>query len=401
VKRFAFAVLVLAVAVQPLVARGGGTRAAGAPQAQWQVLPMKHNPGEWFRELGWASGRVWFGVQVNLPYTGANCSGCMTPAGQIWSAKVSGGKLTSFVSSRVTEDQLGQSLLVGSSLEVANTIAALQPSGAVGPWQPVPGDPAQLANQQVKGSGAGVGELWGAATVGSQTVWAVAGAGMFAACCTDAGIASNLNSTIGSLANWRAFSTHIGADAQGRLWIAWSETIHPLSPILTLHLVQLDSATLKPVSATTVGPAYNGGGGGSRPGNDFTLICTDRCRLVFTRTDGVYIWGGDGPATRLLPSQRGHAGIIAADSVGGSLEVASQSGSPDYAWHVSLNKGKERGGAVRPVAVTGVPEVPVQPSGVLAASEFRAVLTPVGTVVFAAYPLDGRNELPIRATVLH
>src|SRR5205823_186716 len=76
--------LLTVVAVLAAVA---ATQAPAATNAtpRWHVLPFAPGQGQWFSVLGSASGRVWFNVEGATGFT-------------VWSARVRGGALTSFVS---------------------------------------------------------------------------------------------------------------------------------------------------------------------------------------------------------------------------------------------------------------------------------------------------------------
>jgi len=365
-----------------------GAASSSAGQPKWKPIPVRHAAagGGWFQAYGWASGRVWFGVGDAQDV--------------IWSAKVQGGTLTSFVSTPSTDEQVGQSTLIGSSLVDGDAAAPLLASGKVGPAAPIPGNPAQTAHDQLSAPfgltvRAGV-------TIGSRTIWAVAGTGVLAACCTDSGQASDLSSILvtGRQINPQFF-VRIGVDAHGRLWLAWSEYAKP--PLVTLHIAQLDPATLKALSSKNYsGPAVHGGGAGSQLGDDFTLACVDSCRLVFGmfRRPGIFSWGGDAAPTKVAPAS-GNTFLLAAGAAGDKLVLAFAKGSPDYGWQLSTSEASPTGAGFHVVATSAVPQAKPHPNEVWNAAELRGTLTPSGFVLLAGYPLSGRTLQSLEATVLH
>ena len=389
----------LATVTAAAVAAAGGATAA-APQ--WQVLPVKHAAaaGQWFRALGWASGRVWFVVGTEVPDKSSGCANCVKLAGQIWSARIQAGRLTSFVSSTVSDDVAGQSFMNGASLvlpERPTTAASLLVNGRLGAWAPIPNDPEQVASQLPGGRGAGT--VQAVATVGGRTVWAIAGGTTLSACCTEAGEATDLGSLLTNRLKLNAGSVRLGVDAHQRLWLAWTE--RQQGPFVTLHLAQLDAGTLTSRSPRSYGPAWQSSGGGSQGDDDFTLACADTCRLVFADPTGILSWGGDGPPTRLLAQDKQRSiHVLAAASRGQGLALASFKGSTDYGWRLSLARGDSRGRRLQTVTSTDVPKATPHPNESYNAYELRAIFAPSGVVTLAAYPRSGLVVQPIRSAVL-
>jgi hypothetical protein len=316
----------------------------------------------------------------------------------IWSARVQNGTLTSFVSTHSTDEQVGQSALVGSSLVDGDAAAPLLPNGKVGPAAPIPGNPAQTTHDQLSAP-FGLSVRDGVA-IGSRTIWAVDGTGLLAACCTDSGQASDLSSILVNGKEFDQFGVKMGVDAHGRLWLAWSE--YAKQPLVTLHIAQLDPTTLKALSSKTYsGPAVHGAGGGSQLGEDFTLACADSCRLVFGmfRRPGIFSWGGDAAPTKVAPAAA-NTFLLAAGSAGHKLAFAFAKGSPDYGWQLSTSEAAATGGGFHVVATTAVPQSKPHPNEIWNAAELRALLTPSGFVLLAGYPISGRTLQPLQATVL-
>jgi hypothetical protein len=376
------------------MASGGG---AAPAQPQWQVLPLKTQPSEFLRMLGWASGRVWFAISTDVTNPS---TGFAKPGGQVWSARIQAGRLTSLVRSPVSYDVVAQSWLNGSSLVApgkASTVAPLLASGRVGAWTPIPGNPEQLA-RQLPGSH-DIGIVQSAASVGGRTVWAIGSGSTLDACCTESGAATDLTSFTNRL-KFNLYSVRLGVDAHQRLWLAWTEKLR--EPLVMLHLAQLDPATLQPRISKSFGPAWHSAGGGSQDDDDFTMVCTDACRLVFGSAAGFFSWGGDGPPTKFLAGNRQqNLALLAAGSRGQALAVASSKGSPDHGWQLSLSRGDSRGRHLQTVGSSQVPQNNPHPNETYNAAALRSVFTPSAVVALAEYPLSGRDVQPVRSAVIH
>jgi len=390
---------VIAVAAAIGASAVSGAHGTVPRPSQWTKLPVTIDvtSGNWFRILGWASGRIWFGV-------GSQASSG-TPVGTIWSARLSGSHLTSFVSSRVTDDQLGQSFLLGSRLIQSFTkdarTAALLPSGKVGPWVPIPGDPIGVAQQLLLG-----GEVQSGATLGARALWVVVGGAKSAAggtsvvvCCTPSGEPTDVASALVNKLKFVPLSVRLGVDAKGRVWLAWAETVN--AGLLSVHLVELDAATLAPTVTKSYGPAGNGGGGGSQASDSFTLACSDTCHLVFSSRTGILDWDGNGAPVKLVAT-RGvpGPGLLAAAYVGQRLEIVTTKGSGDYGWQVIASREATRAGGLAAIASAAVPRAAPHPNETYFAQALRAAPTPTGFVTLAGYPASGRQLLPLVGTVL-
>ncbi|HXY16970.1 MAG TPA: hypothetical protein VEH79_02230 [Gaiellaceae bacterium] len=390
--------LALAAAATLLAAAHGAASASSTAKPRWKPIPVKVNGiAGFFREFGWASGRIWFGVEGSVPQPTGTCTTCAIQVGIVWSAKIVNGALTSFVSSRVTDDQLGQSSFVGSSLVELDDAAPLLASGKVGAWAPIAGTPAQTTHDQLFPNGPGL-QASGSVTVGGRTIWAVAGTGMLAACCTAAGQPVDLSSITSSRLKLNQTSVRLGLDSKGRVWLAWSELLQ--GPFVTVHLAELDPATLTARSSKSYGPVANGAGGGSQVEDDFTMACGDSCRLLFGTLAGIQSWGGDGPPTKLVGGIRSGFVFLAAGYVGHKLALVTAKGSSDYGWHLSLGEGGPTGAGFHGVVLTDVAQANPHPNESWNAYAMRAIQTPTGFVVLAGYPPSGRTLQPLEATVL-
>ena len=209
--------LALALAVTAGTASGDGVaaRTSTAPSPAWHAVPVKYTAGLSFSPPGTGSGRIWINAENAQGYG-------------VWSARLQGGSLTSFVDTAEGNDtiEFSGSRLAGSSLlnccvdqlGVIYPISKLAPllaAGRVGPWATIPGDPEQTARAAVTPAGTtAVGSSAQAAVKsGGRTIWAISGAycpttgantctinrggiGTLAACCTAAGGATNLSSLI-------------------------------------------------------------------------------------------------------------------------------------------------------------------------------------------------------------
>jgi hypothetical protein len=395
-KRWAAAVLAFASLGMVLVATGGTTAGTSTPPG-WQrfAFGFGADSGRFFRPLGYASGRVWYAVQ------GLNDNA-------IWSARVQGGAVTSFVSTPSDEEHIGQSSIVGSNLVHCCTsqpggnfseTAPLLANGKIGPWAPIPGVPEQVVRQKIYGADQGVGSAQGAVTIGGRTVWAVAGAATLGACCTAAGEATDLRSLLKNPQQLDPFNVRLGLDAQGRLWLGWSE--RQREPNVTLHLARLDPATLTPLGATSYGPAWHGEADGANGDADYALVCADTCRLVFGNAAGFFAWDGSGQPVKLLAGDTpGRPHLLGAGYRAGALTITYLTGNSDRGWQLSLAEGDTQGRNVHTVATTEVPLAKPHPNETWIASDVASIFTPSGYVAAATYHMSGLKVQPVLGTVL-
>ena len=404
VMRMRRAYAALAVAAATLLAAWSATAAAPAAGPRWQTFPVKWSSGIVFGVLGWASGRIWFGVG---PIGGH-------PA-LIWSAKIQGGAFASWASTPSNEEQIENSGIVGSDLVEsgnATTAAPLLPNGKVGAWAPIPGDPVATVPAKLMPSGAmrEGAEVAAGITIGGRPVWAIGGSycvaggvcgpsggsgrrGLFALCCTAAGDLSDLSAVVTS-----SEQVSFGLDSQHRLWLAWAEPLSRNGPDIRLHLVQIDPSTLAAGSPKSYSSAVRLGTPGSYSDSDFALSCAAACRLVFGSRAGLFSWGGDGPPTMLVAGM-GKVQFGAAGYLGQSLGLATAAGSPDHGWQVAVELGDARGKGLHTVSQAAVPELPGQGGGTWAAYEIAMRYTPAGVVAIALFPgVD--SPQPLLGTVL-
>jgi hypothetical protein len=192
----------------------------------------------------------------------------------------------------------------------------------------------------------------------------------------------------------------LGVDQQHRLWLAWSEWQR--QPFVNVYLAQIDPSTLTPMTSKSFGPVAHGGGGGSQESDDFTLLCTDTCRLVFSTSSGIFSWDSKAVLTKLLAVRRGAGGgLLAAADRGNRLEVVTAQGSTDYGWKLSVRAGDARGAHLRTLGTIAVPQAKPHPNETWNAYELRSAYTPAGFVGLAAYPLSGRTLQSIASSLLH
>ena len=327
--------------------------------------------------LGHASGRVWFVTEsFQASYT-------------VWSARVSGGRLTALVpTSEGKNDWLASSFIFGSSLvtccatqtATSSSVAPLLASGKVGPWSPLPGMPEKTAQDALTPTGQIVDGRWearDAATLGARTVWAITGHncpagpgphqctingggfGWFAACCTAGGQPSDLSSLLTNRFKADGTDVTLGQDTHGRLWLAWLDGATS-KPGIAFKLVQLDPATLQPLSVAKLDHVllYQISSSGS-----FSLVCADRCRLVYQGPTGAFSWGGTGKPTRLWPDnlRKGTGGfLLGAGLRAGGLDAANYgnrvANNPDGGQRVTLKHGNALGRHLRSRKTIAIPQ---------------------------------------------
>jgi hypothetical protein len=199
----------------------------------------------------------------------------------------------------------------------------------------------------------------------------------------------------------------LGQDTHGRLWLAWLDG--PSSkPGIAFKLVQLDPATLKPLSVTRLDHVllYQISASAS-----FSLVCADRCRIVYQGLNGAFSWGGTGTPTRIWADnlRKGTGGfLLGAGARAGGLDAANYgnrtANNPDGGQRVTLKHGTAAGRRLRSRRTINIPQnLPdghahyFYPMGVPALA-----FTPTGLVVFALYidPKPGGTSRLLGA-VLH
>jgi hypothetical protein len=222
---------------------------------------------------------------------------------RIVSAKVVSGRLGSFVTTPVANPARdpwlnGNALIWGLGFGQASMTAPLLANGHLGPATPLPGDPEGVVAQAIGPTGTAV--VLAAVNVGSRRVWAVNGGpdgkslASLMVCCSAAGTPTNLTSMLLSRqAGIFPYTTALGRDGHGRLWIAWGDTKRNYSiyPQLTAHLVQLDPTTLAVIHSSTYASVLP----------PTSLLCSDACRLV-SGGGGASVWGGSGSPVRAAAS---------------------------------------------------------------------------------------------------
>jgi hypothetical protein len=317
------------LAAGTLIGAGGSSARETAPQ--WQTVPVDRYGVQF---AVWAADRLWVG----------NWGG--NGAARLVSARVVGGRLTGWVTTRVnlgsfasTSDSVFGDYLVYSNTgsgEAPDVKAVkLLPTGKVSALTDLGGAPpaqssaatqvAQLSDRVVRRAAINVG--------GRQHE---------AGCC-DAN---------GKLVDWNSFLPYgafanFGVDRHGRLWLAWYTPRRP-----TASMVELDTATLQPRGkpVTAPGPTYK----------IDEMVCAERCRLVIEGN-----WANHGPNASHFwswaPGERSVTQIKAPKDYSPS-QVAQLRGAHDLRGHlvvvftsqdknsgtvIGLARGDVRGGNAR------------------------------------------------------
>jgi hypothetical protein len=176
----------------------------------------------------------------------------------------------------------------------------------------------------------------------------------------------------------------LGLDAQGRLWLAWVPTRQNRKQ--WIRMVQLDSATLKPIGSPTLVLRH----GFSRI---VEVACTRICRLVFESFPGEYTWApGERSPTRIR--LRGiNPTLIGASPVAGHLDFAYWASTRRIGVNVevSLARGDTVGARVRVVRTIAQP---VSIGRALAYSVPYGTFGPGGFAAIALFQ-DGPNRIAI------
>jgi len=417
--------LLLLAGAAALALSGGGS--ASTPRG-WQTILVTKAQGVF--PLGWAAGRVWFVTE------GTGAQDDFT----LYSARVDSGGLTSIVPTPQGHNEwLPNSFVLGASLvnccaqretTGASSIGPMLSNGKLGGWGPLPGDP----EKTVENAGftpSGQAEVhWltaAAASVGGREVWALGGMtcpnsgphqctingggfSWFAVCCTSSGQPTNLTSLLTSQTRAGATDVSMGVDAQHRLWLAWLDGATS-RPGVALKLVQLDPATLQPVSTHVLDHTliYDSSGSGTSGSASFALACTDTCRLVYQGLFGASAWDGKSTTT-LWPNDfrkdmGGH--LLGAGPGAGGLDVANWSdkvaNAPDSGQRLILEHGDASGRSLHAVGSIDIPQT--LPNG--ATHVFfpqgppETIFTPTGVVALAFYGSDTGSAAHILAAVIH
>ena len=329
-----FAVLVIGGALAALSATSFAGAAPnvqrrGAATPKWQDFKGLRIDGDSpVLGAGWAAGRVWF--------TGRYRGDSMI----IGSARISRGKLASFVNSQVADSGGTLVPFLGDELAyyTGNTfdefhLAPLLPSGRLGASKPVPED--FLASAQRRIPKACSARALDGTAVGSRRFWAVGGASQkkgcqaevfggdpfFLACCAEDGATSNPIPHINSLRG--ALGVDISADTKGRIWLLWLDnTGYTGANRGIARLVEIDPATM---ALRT--PPYAVPGGLV---DNLKLACGPTCRAVVQTPGGnLASWApGERSATtivrkvEIVSSEEDVPRLLDASYVAGRLVVA-------------------------------------------------------------------------------
>jgi hypothetical protein len=385
-------------------ARGSASEGPG-----WHALSV--GKAQAVYPLGSASGRVWFVVE--------GFQGTYTA----WSARVAGSRLTSLVSTPEGKNEwLPSSFILGSSLvnccaaaqggsSTSSSVAPLLANGKVGAWSPLAGDPEGTARAALTPPDQGSSGRWlaqSAVTTGGRTIWSIIGhtcppAGQphqctlngggwswFAVCCTASGQPVDLTSQLTNRFGASATDSALGRDSHGRVWLAWLDRATS-KPGIAFKLVQLDPATLQPLSVAKLDHLLLNDVGGSR---SFSFACADRCRLVYQSLTGAFIWGGTGKPVRLWKDnfRTGKGGwLFGAALRKGGLDVANYANTV-RGQRLTLKHGNALGRRLRSRRSVNIP--PQLPDGrthyFLPMGSPVVSFTSTGAVVLNLYESDRR-----------
>jgi hypothetical protein len=321
---------------------------------------------------------------------------------RIASAKVVSGRLSAFVTTPFPNPAHdpwlnGNSLVWGLGFREASMTAPLLASGHLGPATPLPGDPEGVVAQAIGPTGTAI--VLAGVDVGSRTVWAVNGGpngkslASLMVCCSSAGAPIDLTSMLLSRqVGIFPYTTALGRDTHGRLWIAWGDAKRNYSiyPQLTAHLVQLDPATLAVIHSSTYASVLA----------PTDLICSDACRLV-SDGGGASVWSGSGRPVRAAASGQ----LLAAGGTSKlslvTLDEKIKNQPDEGGFRVTLHRGAVTGAGERVVSTVDRPKAyPFGSSDLFYALVQPAVaVTPVGAVVVQSYG-DHLNKTRVYSTVL-
>ena len=235
---------------------------------RWQQLPgLDHGHGSGLATSGWAAGRAWFvvGSQQRLTVASARTGGGLA-AQKTTEVRAPYGWDPIFLDSE----------LLYSRAKGASGIAPLLANGGLGPAEAPSQEP--MAHE--------VGAPVAATRTGGRIVWALAG-GVAAggggnykptlwACCDATDAARDLTSLITQIVSSPPRAHALGADTQGRLWLAW---IDGRPQQQELRVVQLDATTLMPRTRKALVAPVNVLGPATRT-QDVALTCAASCRVV-------------------------------------------------------------------------------------------------------------------------
>jgi hypothetical protein len=377
----ALSTTVVAVALA-LAAAGGSAASSGSTSApvstaRLQPLPSLDHSGHGHRlvTVASAAGRAWFAVGSLRGLT-------------VVSARASGRRLASLVTTRVQAPLSWYPLVVGSDLLYSTTrssagVAPLGTAGKVGAADAASPDP--MASK--------LGIPVAAARLRDRLIWALAGGvrigdGLnfrptLAVCCTASGSPVDLTSLITSRPAPR---DHVlGVDARGRPWLAWLDRFGPRAQV---RIVRLDPTTLaRTTRKALVAPV-------ARP-SALRLACAATCRLALQASErdprGGYsqfiaTWApGEKSSTRVrvapvLKEAQENPQLVAASYRSGRLAVAylQQTSVASRALNVVVgdargNRARLRGSVELPERYSGLPMWSL-PLGAFAPRSFVAAL---------------------------
>ncbi len=325
------------------------TAPAAKPKSPWGVFEgMKFAGDRLLFAFGWASNRVWAGIENEAP------RGTVLTLG---SARVSGRSLAGYATSRVPTDERQLMPIVGSELAFEAprglVTAPLLANGRLGATTPVTDDLEARAGERVPNlSGARIED---GVRVGGRIVWALTagsdtnlGKTYVLACCSESGEASEL---VLRKAAWQIF-VHLGVDARGRLWLAWLDTTGYGAARGVPRVAELAPSTLamrsKPVGAPMIA-------------DKLLLACATSCRIVAQSAAGdIVSWApGERSPTRVVRhGANAPAWLLDASYRSGRLAVVHQASTaqdPRGFQGVRVVRGDARGARAREIGAVTVP----------------------------------------------
>ena len=163
-------------------------------------------------------------------------------------------------------------------------------------------------------------------------------------------------------------------DTRGHVWLAWLDSHEATVYPEVVNLVQLDPATLMPLSSKKLTTSVIASSVGS-----IFLACPGDCSVVFQTPSGISSWSKNGPPTTLLArNSKTSVHLLSAGSDAGRLSVAYTSyvqddAHPDRQNQVIVAVGDAHGRNLHPAdslyltaGMDGAPSTIFTPSEVVA-----------------------------------
>lgn len=292
----------------PRIAAGalaaGAALALAAPAGAATKLPGTYGEAPHVA-IATAAGRVWFSASGNVP----NGSGAV---GRVTSAKISRGKLTSLIGTK-----LGPAARYsGGRFPLAGGQAVLQAPDGSAIRAGLKSNGRLAASRTVADA---LVPIKDAIMIGPRLVM-IGGAGLVV---RSGAAVGNLGAVAGGFPN----NVRLRRDRGGRLWAAWVGFAGVGSAGTTVRMQQLHPTTLQPVGDVQVAPVTYA------PFDDVAevdLACAATCRVVFTHGTQLLSWKpGEAKAATIARNVRLQVGAVATASgkvvtayiAGGKLQV--------------------------------------------------------------------------------